>query len=307
MATKKKTSEATDIAVEEDMALATAAGGDLLADAFGDAEFDFDGLEEVSTEDIKISARIFNFKGKDARTGRAIPPDTFFDTVDETTKDVVNATLLSLHKTNAWTEYSESEGRTKTLCRSFDRINGTMDDGTQRLCEGCPDAQWRQIDGKRKRNCGPVYNVVGIDEEEDKAFLIRFRRTSLEPFKQYLNRYFLGKRRLKNGRGHYPLFAFRTIITLTMSDDGKYALPVLRCEEDENGTPIPNSREKILDAQEQAKFYSEVMLPVLEKHAGSEDSDADANDVNTVATTASDFSDDEDAPAAAGSSAPGLW
>src|SRR5699024_4271960 len=116
----------------------------------------------VDNEDIKISARVFNMKGKDERTGRAIPIDTFYDTVDETMHDTIDATLLSLHKTNAWTEYDENEGATKTHCKSFDRITGTMADGTQRACKGCPDAEWRMIDGKRKRNCGPIYNVVGL-------------------------------------------------------------------------------------------------------------------------------------------------
>lgn len=303
MATTKK--DKTDLAkADEATALAARPGADLLADAFGDTSFDFDGLEEVDNEDIKISARIFNFKGKDQKTGRAIPIDTFFDTVDETTKDVIVATLLSLHKTNAWTEYVEAEGITKTRCKSFDRVTGIMEDGTQRSCKGCPDAEWRQVGGKRKRNCGPVYNVVGIDEEEQKAFLIRFKRTSLDAFKQYLNRYYLGKRVVGGKRLNYPLFAFRTNITLKLSEDGKYSLPVLRCEEDDSGNPIPNSREKILDAQEQARFYNEVMLPVLEKLS---DKDTDSGEAPSSEVNPNDFRDDVATGAGGSDAQAGIW
>jgi hypothetical protein len=303
--TKNETAGAALATTDGNAALATTRAGDLLADVFGDAEVGFDGLDEVGSEDIKISARIFNFKGKDPKTGRAIPIDTFFDTVDETTQDTITATLLSLHKTNAWTEYVEAEGKTKTHCKSFDRVTGTMENGAQRPCEDCPDAQWRNEGGKRKRNCGPVYNVVGIDEEGQKAFLIRFKRTSLDAFKQFLNRYFLGKRVVGGKRANYPLFAFKTIIGLKLSEDGKYSLPVLRCEEDERNQPIPHTREKILDAQEQAKFYNDVMLPVLEKLA-DKDTDAGAGE-GGPGFDAKDFLDGDPKPAAGPAPAANEW
>ena len=202
-------------------------GEDELAAILGDEDFDT-GLEQVDGDDLQIPVKVFNMKGKDPETGRAMAPDVFFDTVAEETQEQIEAVLTYLHKTHEWREYDEAEGRSRVRCRSLDRVTGTMEDNTQRPCEGCPDARWVTINGKRTRRCGPVYNVYGVEKETRRPFVIRFKRTSLRAIKQYLNRHFIGKRIVKGKRANYPLFAMETKVGLRMSEDGKYALPVLQ-------------------------------------------------------------------------------
>ncbi len=108
-----------------------------------------DGLGEVGAEDIKIAAKVINFKGTDPATGRKIPEDAYYDTVDETVTDHIDAAFLYLHKTNLYSIFDTTENRNRIACRSFDRVTGTMQDGLERPCQGCPDAVWRTEDGKR--------------------------------------------------------------------------------------------------------------------------------------------------------------
>src|SRR5262245_56661443 len=53
-------------------------------------DFSEDGLGQVDASDIKIAAKVFNFKGVNAQ-GRKIPEDVFYDTVDETVKEHLDA------------------------------------------------------------------------------------------------------------------------------------------------------------------------------------------------------------------------
>lgn len=251
----KKVTQQTLSAAPEGSAL-TAATHDELA-ALGDVEFDNDGLGEIDSTDIRIAAKVFNFKGVDAK-GRKIPEDAFYDTVDETVKEKLDAALLHLHKTNLYSVYDNNENRTHIVCRSFDRVTGTMDNGTVRRCEGCPDAEWRTEDGKRTRNCGPVYNLFAIDRDTQLPFVIRFKRTSLPVIKSYLQKHHIGRRVVKGKRDNYPLFCFRAELSCRMSDDGKYALPVLT-----RGEVL--SPDEIKSHAENAKFLREHMLGLLEK------------------------------------------
>lgn len=217
-----------------------------------------DGLGEVSAEDIKIAAKVINFKGTDPKTGRKIPEDAYYDTVDETVTDHIDAALLHLHKTNLYSLFDTAENRNRIVCRSFDRVTGTMQDGTERPCQGCPDAVWRTEEGKRTRNCGPVYNMFAVDRTTRMPFVVRFKRTSLPVIKSYLQKYFIG-RRVKDGkRLNYPLFAFGTALTCKMSDDGKYALPVLTRGE-------LFSEDEIRAHADAQKFLRENMLGLLDK------------------------------------------
>lgn len=250
MATKKKQ---TAIEVKQPAALS-----DELADVLGDEDLETDGLEEVDAEDIKIPAKIFNMKGTDANK-EPIQPNVFYDTVTEDTQRTLDGVLLTLVKSNAWSEYDESEARNKVICRSSDRIAGVMmETGEHRQCKGCPDAQWHNIDGKRKRNCGPVYTLIGIEDESQLPFVLRCKKTSLPPFQQYLNRFFIGRRVVDGTRCNYPLFSFRTSVSLAMDDTGKYAIPKF-----ERGDVL--GRDEIRFCAEQAKFYRGVVMPLMDK------------------------------------------
>lgn len=217
-----------------------------------------DGLEEVDGSDIKLSAKVFNFKGID-KAGDPIPPNVFYDSITETASKDLNLALLTLHKTNEWREYDEAEGRSKIHCRSFDRVNGKMENGTERRCEGCPDAQWKTNDkGKRERRCSPVYNVVAIDRGNGTPCVIRFKKTSLPVLQQHLNKHHLGRRVVNGKPSNYPLFAFAVRASLKMSDDKKYALPVL-----ERGPVL--SGEEIRMHSASAQIYREQLMPMLER------------------------------------------
>lgn len=240
-------------------ALATVAPVDALAHLGDVADFENDGLSEVDREDIRLAAKVFNFKGVDV-DGRKIPEDAYYDTVDETVAERIDAVLLTLHKTNAYTEFDNAENRTQIVCRSFDRKTGTLQEtGQERACEGCPDSQWRRNDdGKNTRNCGPVYNVVGLDRANQLPFVVRFKKTSLPVVKAHLQKHHIGRRVVKGKRANYPLFSFQVTLSCRMSDDGKYALPVI-----DKGDVLP--AEEMLLAAEAAKTLHEQMFKLLDQ------------------------------------------
>ena len=285
------------LAQVETTSLGMGAEDDLLQ-VLGDEGFDLDdGLDQVDGDDLQIAVKVFNMKRVDPDTKRATPPDVFFDTVTESTQDEVDAVLTYLHKTNEWREYDESEGRSKVRCRSFDRVTGTLEDGTSRACQNCPDANWQTIEGKRTRRCGPVYNVYAVEKETRAPFVIRFKRSSLRPFKQYLNRYFIGKRIVKGRRANYPLYAYETKLSLRMSDDGKYALPVFQ-----KGSIL--DRDSIRAAAAEVPFVRDALVGSLERIVdGDHSGDDDGNAIDVTAASAGgrdEFSDDGDAVSQAG-------
>lgn len=277
-----KKTESAALATTASTALAPAGSSDLLADVLGEGNsFATDGLEEIDSSDIKLATYVWNFKGTDAE-GEPFSPTVFYDTVLETGQKTVDAVLLTLHKSNEFREFVNEENKSYVRCRSFDRVTGRMENGTERPCAGCPDAEWRMDDkGKRVRNCGPVYNVVGLDRVKQSAFVIRCKKTSLDPLKSYLNKHFLGKRVVGGKRGNYPLFAFATKLSLRMSDDKKYSIPVF-----ERGDVL--SREEMVQASADATFYREHMLPALEK---AEKADVDGEPKTDTSFNPSEFMD----------------
>lgn len=290
---RKEVAAAVAIATKDNggATLPVLASSDELAGLIDGLELASDGLEEIDNEDIKIPVKVFNMKGVD-EASEPIPPNVFYDTIEQTTKKRLRLALLTLHKANEWREYDEGEGRSKIRCRSFDRVTGTMEDGTVRPCKGCPDAQWRTDDnGKRTRRCGPVYSFVAIDRETQQPCMLRFKRTSLGPIQDYLNRHFLGRRILSGGkRAHYPLFAFETIASLKMSDDKKYAIPVL-----ERGEVLP--REEIGAHAANAQVFRESIMPIIQKLSDQDQGDADAS--RSAPNTSFDPKDFQDTDASA--------
>lgn len=244
---------------------------DALAGVLADVGVSDDGLTEVGAEDIKLPAKVFNFKGIDP-SGDPIPPNVFYDTITETTARTLDLMLINLHKTNEWREYDEAEGRSKVRCRSFDQVTGVMaDSGLVRPCQGCPDAQWTSMetsDGKTKRTrrCGPVYNVFAAELATRQPCVLRFKRTSLPVIQTYLNKHHIGRRLVAGKRTNWPLFVFHCKASLKMSDDKKYAIPVLEKLE-------ILSREDIAQGAATVQYVKDVLLGELTKIIETDRSD----------------------------------
>lgn len=247
---------------EEQAALATTASSGLslqqdeLADVLGDVDLGTDGLEETEASDHRIAALVFNFNGVDA-AGDPVPKNRFFDTVSEEIKPRVRLALLTMHKSNAFTEFVDGQG-TKVRCRSWDRETGETEEGKTRACKGCPHKEWRvdPATGKRTRDCSDVTNIVGLDLDDAQPKIIRVKRTSEKPWKDFLNKHFLGKRIINGKRANYPLFAFETTVSLEMAkgNSGSYARPVFERSEQ------PFARDEIVYFAEQAKAARDWLL-----------------------------------------------
>jgi hypothetical protein len=230
----------------------------------------YTGLEEADGEDYKLPLYTFNMKWKDPKTGRPIPPDVFFHTVTEEHKPTVRCVLLRLKKANRMATFIDGVG-TKVLCRSLDRITGVMEDGSTRLCQGCPDFVWRsESDGKggsrRVKPCGVNYHFIALDLDTEEPFVIRVKGTSVDPVKSYLNRHFLKKRRTPRGLLDVPLFVTETLLSLKMSDNMNYAILSL-----EKGQTLPP--EKIRQLHRVALSFAELDGRILEQP----ESEADDN------------------------------
>jgi hypothetical protein len=263
-----------------------------------------DGLSEVGAEDIKLPLKLWNFKGTDP-AGDPIPPNVFFDTVTEQTSRTLDVVLINLHKTNEWREYDEGSGKSVIRCRSFDQLKGVMDDGTNRPCKGCPDAQWRSApakDGKSKRTkrCGQVDEMFAAELATSQPCVLRFKRTSLPVIEAYLNKHHLGRRVERGKRSDWPLFVYHCRISLKMSDDKKYAIPVL-----ERGEVLP--REVIEQSAATVPYVKTVLLAMLSKVTDLDRSDdvAGAGDTSfdTSKYTEDSGKDFVDSGAASGGSA----
>lgn len=294
--TKKQTTDLAKSTASSSLAFASE-----FEDLFGDLPADelVTGLEEADSSDFKFRLKVMNFKGK-LKTGKACPVDAFFDTQSEEAQDAIEAHFLSLHKSREWREYNEKESRSVIKCRSMDGVEGVLEDGRTRACKGCPDYEWHQTaEGKRKRNCSDVYNLVGVETKENEKtggigvgdfFLIRFKKTALAPLKQYLSANFLNKRRLPGGKlAHMPFYAFGTKVHLKVADNGNYSTPVF-----EKGAPV---RDRAL-IQELMALASTVKVDLpaeLEKAVErDQEVDADSADRPNPNDFRDDFSDDGD-------------
>ncbi len=273
------------------------AGNDPLADVLGDEDLGITGVEEADASDVRLAKLIWNFKGVNEKTGKAVSPDTLFNTVTEETKDDARVALLVLHKSHEWKEFDEAAQKSERRCSSWDRVTGEMADGTRRSCEGCPDRQWTKNPetGKRTRRCSEVANVVGLDLEDGQPVVLRFRRTAARAWSDFLNKYILGKRIVNGRRQNMPLFAYPTEVSIKMEKKGNltWALPVL-----ERGEK-PFSRDEILYFAESARGFKELYLDEM-RHAAEngpdEDGDAPRGDSGAGAVSPGDFEDDDFPP-----------
>jgi hypothetical protein len=246
-----------------------------LAELFGGEEFDTDGLDEAGPEEVRFATLKFN--QNKVIDGDQIGKNRFLNTVTQEVKPEVRAIFLGFAKKNAWAEYVN--GKTVVHCESDDRVTGTMQDGTQRPCNGCPDARWKTIDGKRiPPKCAMAYKVVGEDlDNGGRPFRIFFRRTAEKAFKQHLTQHHLHM--MPNG-GHVPLFAYEVRIALEMAPEGTHAVPVI-----ERGPRVDKTRLQAL--KENAKVARDYL-----KHDMDNDYDGAEEPANAGETNANDFADD---------------
>lgn len=275
MATAKKQSDSGNSNSGNSTALAPANDNSLAprpADALADMGFDGvdsealanDGLGEAGREDMKIAIYTLNNKGT-GKDGRALPKDAYFDTVTETVKDEVNAVFCLLHKTNVYSVYNNDSDQTEIICKSFDRLKGTMSNGTIRPCLDCPDAQWRTEPDdkgkpKRVRNCAEVHNVFAIDRDTQMPFIVRYKKTSLPVWRTHLQKHHLGRRVLPGGkRANYPLYAFGVTMRAKMAHEkANYAIPIIEYK----GVL---SRDEILAHAQNTADLALTMRPALER------------------------------------------
>lgn len=189
-----------------------------------------DGLEDVGGEDVKLAALLWNMRGK-GKDGRTLTKDVLFNTITEETAESVDVVFLLSRKTKRWDSFDNALDKTIVHCTSDDRVHGRMTDGTTRACHKCPDDGWHTSpEGKPMRKCGEVHNVVGIERLTQRPLMVRFKKTALKPWRQHLMAHHWGAtvREIEGEkkRANVPLFCYATRVSLKMSDNGNYALPV---------------------------------------------------------------------------------
>lgn len=274
MASKNAKTEATSTALATSTPSALAA-----ADILDGMDFGVTGLEEADSSDFRLASILINFGG--LVKGEQVPKTAWFNTLTEKWSKDVEVVLLVLHKSRAWTEFVQGEG-TKRRCSSWDRITGTMEDGTVRPCQGCPDAQWRMEGGKRTRRCGEVHNVVAMERLSSELVMLRVKKTAMDPWVTFLNKFFLGKRVMNGARTNVPLFAYTTKLSAKMEQNGAnaYAVPVFDAVLDESGKPVVMSREEMQFLAETARGVRELYLDRVREVAEREEGHEAAGDTS---------------------------
>jgi len=257
------------------------------SDFFDNVEVD--GLEEVDGEDIKIAVRLWNMSGLD-KNGKQYPRDAFFDTVSEDVREEIECVFLLTRKSKRYDVYDNDKKETDIFCQSNDRITGVTNKhpdhkpDTARACLKCPDDGWfRDAKGKPYRKCGEVHTVVAIERGTQKPFLIRFKKTALKAFRNYLMAHHVGGRVSANERKNIPLFVYSCGIKLSMHESGNYALPVLT-----RGAQL--DMDQMTAMYEQAKDYLAIMDGVI-AHADKQD-DKHTTGERDETISADDFKDE---------------
>lgn len=279
MASKKTDTPPT---TTETTALATSAPSALARpDILGGLDLGVTGLEEADASDFRLASITLNFNGM--IDGEVPPKSVWVNTVTEKTEKTKKLVLLVLHKSRAWTEFVQGEG-TKRRCSSWDTVTGTLEDGTTRACAGCPDSQWRMENGKRTRRCGDVHNVVAMERDTQELVMLRAKKTAMDPWKGFLNKYFLGKRVVNGARSNVPLFAYETVVSAEMiaSKSGNYAVPVFEVVRNEKGEPKVLPAEELQFLAETARGVRELYLDrVREVADGADGHDGAASEGDT--------------------------
>ena len=216
----------TALATPSDEAAALAA---LNASVEGDEVYD--GFSEsMGSDQFRLPRRLFNqSKGTDV-DGNRLVPDVYYDPISQRSAKTIDAILIMEHTTRAFTTYDEDTEETTYICMSNDCVTG-IEQATQRTrtCKGCPDAAWKKnAKGKRSVNCDESYYVLAVDMATREPFVILFRRTSASAIRTHVQRHHFGKRELPDGRkANMPLYWRRVRLSLELSENGKYAVPVI--------------------------------------------------------------------------------
>lgn len=261
---KAATALATDPSAAP-LAAAPANEADQLSAMLGELNVEDDGLGEVDKDDLRLPIIVWNMKGKDPKTGELRRIDEFYDTLNETSHRTIRCAFIHLHKTNLFSRFNNDSNENVIYCSSQDRVVGRLREkhpdlglarGTERACETCPDKNWQQVNGKNVRNCDNVYGVFAVHLDDQlrptEGFLIRYKRTALQPFKTYMQKHHIGRRPLPNGqRGNVPLYVYEATIKLEVSKNGNYATPVIT-----RGALLP--KETIATLAQQSKFFAEI-------------------------------------------------
>ena len=201
-------------------------------DAAGIGDTD-DGLSEVTPNDLRTPLKLYNLK--QAEGVARITQDAFLDTIDKSVTTELNLVLLELHKSNVYAVFNNRDQRNVTMCSSFDQVTGVWAaDDTTRPCRGCPDAVWRtevdQKTGEKRRTvpCSEVWTVAAFDLDAQRPCFIKFKKTSMDAIRNYLQANHIGKRALPGGRrGNIPLYAYRVRVTIGMHKGGNFAIPAI--------------------------------------------------------------------------------
>lgn len=275
----KATGDALATATPEELERIEAQNAAELA-AFFEEECETDGLEDVGGEDVKLGSKIWNMSGLNKATGESYKKNEFLDTLTEEVSTKVRLVFLTTKKTHRYDVFDNAKNKTDVVCQSLDRKTGVMNDGTRRPCQGCPDFGWyKDEDGNNKRRCGEVHTVVGMDLDEHRPVVVRFKKTGLAPWRKYLMAHHWGVRIKPDGsRGNIGLFAYEAELSLALHESGKYAVPVI---EKVGKLPIADVRTFGLIAKDIESTMSDALAVadfVEEKHADVIDGDFSSDD-----------------------------
>jgi hypothetical protein len=273
-ATATKTETASAPTTSESTALAATAASSLAhADLLGGIDLGgTTGLEEADQSDFRLGGITLNYSA--LVNGAQYPKTMWVNTLTEQAAAELVLVLLVMHKSRVWSQFVQGEG-TKRFCSSWDSKIGTLTEtGETRKCEGCPDAQWRSEGGKRvPPKCGEVRNVVAIDRATNDLVMLRVKRTAMDPWKTFLNKFFLSKRLLANGkRENMPLFVYETKLSAKMetSNGNAWAVPVFDLVLDGAGPKVLPAEEIHLFA-ETARGVREIYLERVREVADHDD------------------------------------
>lgn len=243
-------------------------------------EVGVDGLEDFGGDDVKLAVLLWNMRGKD-KHGKSMTKDVLFNTITEETVESIELVFLLSKKTKRYDSFDKGLDKTIVHCDSRNRVTGIVGEGhpehapgVERNCANCPDDGWfNDKDGKAFRKCGDVHNVVAAERLTQKPVAIRFKKTGLKPWRQYASAYHYGSRTRVNPktgkaeRANVPLFCYAAKLSLKMSDNEMYAVPVLEPVEqgrdDKNNPLYMLPLDEVRAFGQVAKDYVEIMGEVL--------------------------------------------
>lgn len=205
---------------EQNNALATQNENTFLLPAMVEGDFsndeiaeDVEGMESMSFQRVKIPA------------GGAIQYEIPTENPDDPnySKTLEGVILYNHSAYNLWPEGNEYDEDTKPLCSSVDGKTGIGEPGG--ACATCPmNAYGSATDGGRGKACKNMRQIYLLRSGEYMPLLISLPPTSLKPFKEFLNRAFVLRRRAtygsivqmglkkeNNGGNDYSVATFRLV------------------------------------------------------------------------------------------------